>query len=80
MARSNTVILEANAASDTAETITVRVPQRQQDPANQASQQENEENFGITFLEFELGNLEKGSWYLIEEISLSTRGRKFRHP
>ncbi|MDW2860976.1 DUF1410 domain-containing protein [Mesomycoplasma ovipneumoniae] len=63
-----------DAASDTAETITVRVPQRQQDPTNQASQQENEENFGITFLEFELGGLEKGSWYLIEEISLSTRG------
>ncbi|WNM14522.1 DUF1410 domain-containing protein [Mesomycoplasma ovipneumoniae] len=62
-----------NASSDVAETITVRVPQRQQDPTNQASQQENEENFGITFLEFELGNLEKGSWYLIDEISLSTR-------
>ncbi|WP_341500913.1 DUF1410 domain-containing protein [Mesomycoplasma ovipneumoniae] len=62
-----------NASSDVAETITVRVPQRQQGPANQASQQENEENFGITFLEFELGNLEKGSWYLIDEISLSTR-------
>ncbi|MCP9306778.1 DUF1410 domain-containing protein [Mesomycoplasma ovipneumoniae] len=63
-----------NDLSDTVETITVRVPQRQQDPTNQASQQQNEENFGITFLEFELGNLEKGSWYLIEEISLSTRG------
>ncbi|WP_341491763.1 DUF1410 domain-containing protein [Mesomycoplasma ovipneumoniae] len=63
----------SDAASDTIDTITVRVPQRQQDPANQVSQQENEENFGITFLEFELGGLEKGSWYLIEEISLSTR-------
>ncbi|MDW2891201.1 DUF1410 domain-containing protein [Mesomycoplasma ovipneumoniae] len=63
----------SDAASDTVDTITVRVPQRQQGPANQASQQENEENFGITFLEFELGNLEKGSWYLIDEISLSTR-------
>ncbi|WP_143825322.1 hypothetical protein [Mesomycoplasma ovipneumoniae] len=63
-----------NDLSDTADTITVRVPQRQQDPTNQASQQQNEENFGITFLEFELGGLEKGSWYLIEEISLSTRG------
>ncbi|WP_341491107.1 DUF1410 domain-containing protein [Mesomycoplasma ovipneumoniae] len=62
-----------NDLSDTTDTITVRVPQRQQDPTNQASQQENEENFGITFLEFELGNLDKGSWYLIEEISLSTR-------
>ncbi|WP_081311030.1 DUF1410 domain-containing protein, partial [Mesomycoplasma ovipneumoniae] len=63
-----------NDLSDTTETITVRVPQRQQDPTDQASQQQNEENFGITFLEFELGGLEKGSWYLIEEISLSTRG------
>ncbi|MDW2891581.1 hypothetical protein R7X07_03760, partial [Mesomycoplasma ovipneumoniae] len=63
----------SDAASENIDTITVRVPQRQQDPANQASQQENEENFGITFLEFELGGLEKGSWYLIEEISLSTR-------
>ncbi|XBE77844.1 DUF1410 domain-containing protein [Mesomycoplasma ovipneumoniae] len=63
-----------DAASDTTDTITVRVPQRQQDPTDQASQQQNEENFGITFLEFELGELEKGSWYLIEEISLSTRG------
>ncbi|MDW2906463.1 DUF1410 domain-containing protein [Mesomycoplasma ovipneumoniae] len=63
----------SDAASENVDTITVRVPQRQQDPANQASQQENEENFGITFLEFELGGLEKGSWYLIEEISLSTR-------
>ncbi|WP_341491644.1 DUF1410 domain-containing protein [Mesomycoplasma ovipneumoniae] len=63
-----------NDLSDTTDTITVRVPQRQQDPTDQASQQQNEENFGITFLEFELGNLEKGSWYLIEEISLSTRG------
>ncbi|WP_341516306.1 DUF1410 domain-containing protein [Mesomycoplasma ovipneumoniae] len=62
-----------NDLSDTTETITVRVPQRQQDPTDQASQQQNEENFGITFLEFELGNLEKGSWYLIEEISLSAR-------
>ncbi|MDW2914359.1 DUF1410 domain-containing protein [Mesomycoplasma ovipneumoniae] len=63
----------SNASSNIAETITVRVPQRQQDPANQTSQQENEENFGITFLEFELGNLEKGSWYLIDEISLSAK-------
>ncbi|MDW2891943.1 DUF1410 domain-containing protein [Mesomycoplasma ovipneumoniae] len=64
-----------NSASENIDTITVRVPQRQPDPANQTSQQENEENFGITFLEFELGSLEKGSWYLIEEISLSTRGQ-----
>ncbi|WP_143825419.1 hypothetical protein [Mesomycoplasma ovipneumoniae] len=63
----------SNSASENIDTITVRVPQRQQDPANQAQQQENEENFGITFLEFGLGGLEKGSWYLIEEISLSTR-------
>ncbi|WP_069096724.1 DUF1410 domain-containing protein [Mesomycoplasma ovipneumoniae] len=62
-----------NSASENVDTITVRVHQRQQDPANQTSQQENEENFGITFLEFGLRNLEKGSWYLIEEISLSTR-------
>ncbi|XBE77846.1 DUF1410 domain-containing protein [Mesomycoplasma ovipneumoniae] len=60
-------------STDVADTITVRVPQRQQDPTDQASYQQNEENFGITFLEFELGDLEKGSWYLIEEISLSTR-------
>ncbi|MHA0315905.1 hypothetical protein ACXYVG_03590, partial [Mesomycoplasma ovipneumoniae] len=38
-------------------------------------QQESEENFGITFLEFELGGLEKGNWYLIEEISLVARGQ-----
>ncbi|MDW2892893.1 DUF1410 domain-containing protein [Mesomycoplasma ovipneumoniae] len=62
-------------STDVADTITVRVPQRQQDPTNQAIQQQNEENFGITFLEFELGNLDKGSWYLIEEISLSARGQ-----
>ncbi|WP_337903194.1 hypothetical protein, partial [Mesomycoplasma ovipneumoniae] len=49
-------------ASATIETIQVSQPQNN-----------NEENFGITFLEFELGNLEKGSWYLIEEISLSTK-------
>ncbi|WNM14644.1 hypothetical protein [Mesomycoplasma ovipneumoniae] len=39
----------ANDANHVADTITVRVPQRQQDPAKQASQQQNEENFGITF-------------------------------
>ncbi|MDW2923855.1 hypothetical protein R7Z81_03635, partial [Mesomycoplasma ovipneumoniae] len=54
--------------------VTVRVPQRQPSPAVQA-QQESEENFGITFLEFELGGLDKGSWYLIEEISLAARGQ-----
>ncbi|MCN0157953.1 DUF1410 domain-containing protein [Mesomycoplasma ovipneumoniae] len=54
--------------------VIVRVPQRQPSPAIQA-QQESEENFGITFLEFELGGLDKGSWYLIEEISLSARGQ-----
>ncbi|MDW2926321.1 DUF1410 domain-containing protein [Mesomycoplasma ovipneumoniae] len=54
--------------------VTVRVPQRQPSPAIQA-QQESEENFGITFLEFELGGLDKGSWYLIEEISLAARGQ-----
>ncbi|MDW2907948.1 DUF1410 domain-containing protein [Mesomycoplasma ovipneumoniae] len=54
--------------------ITVRVPQRQPSPAIQA-QQQSEENFGITFLEFELGGLEKGNWYLIEEISLAARGQ-----
>ncbi|MDW2933703.1 hypothetical protein R7X53_03395, partial [Mesomycoplasma ovipneumoniae] len=56
------------------DSITVRVPQRQPDPAIQA-QQDSEENFGITFLEFELGGLEKGNWYLIEEISLAARGQ-----
>ncbi|WHF53220.1 DUF1410 domain-containing protein [Mesomycoplasma ovipneumoniae] len=56
------------------DSVTVRVPQRQPSPAVQA-QQESEENFGITFLEFELGGLDKGSWYLIEEISLSARGQ-----
>ncbi|MHA0347516.1 DUF1410 domain-containing protein [Mesomycoplasma ovipneumoniae] len=66
----------ASAASTNKEldSVTVRVPQRQPSPAIQA-QQESEENFGITFLEFELGGLDKGSWYLIEEISLSARGR-----
>ncbi|WP_341492709.1 hypothetical protein [Mesomycoplasma ovipneumoniae] len=54
--------------------VTIRVPQRQPSPAVQA-QQESEENFGITFLEFELGGLDKGSWYLIEEISLAARGQ-----
>ncbi len=56
------------------DSVTIRVPQRQPSPAVQA-QQESEENFGITFLEFELGGLDKGSWYLIEEISLSARGQ-----
>ncbi|MDO6826191.1 hypothetical protein Q4516_02630, partial [Mesomycoplasma ovipneumoniae] len=56
------------------DSVTVRVPQRQQSPAIQA-QQDSEENFGITFLEFELGRLEKGNWYLIEEISLAARGQ-----
>ncbi|WP_337896832.1 DUF1410 domain-containing protein, partial [Mesomycoplasma ovipneumoniae] len=56
------------------DSVTVRVPQRQQSPAIQA-QQDSEENFGITFLEFELGQLEKGNWYLIEEISLAARGQ-----
>ncbi|MHA0305485.1 hypothetical protein ACXYXB_03415, partial [Mesomycoplasma ovipneumoniae] len=56
------------------DSVTVRVPQRQQSPAIQA-QQESEENFGITFLEFELGGLEKGNWYLIEEISLASKGQ-----
>ncbi|WP_337896249.1 DUF1410 domain-containing protein [Mesomycoplasma ovipneumoniae] len=56
------------------DSVTVRVPQRQPSPAIQA-QQESEENFGITFLEFELGGLEKGNWYLIEEISLAARGQ-----
>ncbi|WP_341433304.1 DUF1410 domain-containing protein [Mesomycoplasma ovipneumoniae] len=66
----------ASAASTNKEldSVTVRVPQRQPSPAIQA-QQESEENFGITFLEFELGGLDKGSWYLIEEISLSARGQ-----
>ncbi|WP_341491823.1 DUF1410 domain-containing protein [Mesomycoplasma ovipneumoniae] len=67
---------QASATSTNKEldTITVRVPQRQQSPAIQA-QQDSEENFGITFLEFELGGLEKGNWYLIEEISLAARGQ-----
>ncbi|WP_341492463.1 hypothetical protein [Mesomycoplasma ovipneumoniae] len=67
---------QASAASTNKEldSVTVRVPQRQPSPAVQA-QQESEENFGITFLEFELGGLDKGSWYLIEEISLSARGQ-----
>ncbi|MFU0909565.1 DUF1410 domain-containing protein [Mesomycoplasma ovipneumoniae] len=56
------------------DSVTVRVPQRQPSAAVQA-QQESEENFGITFLEFELGGLEKGNWYLIEEISLAARGQ-----
>ncbi|WP_341491258.1 DUF1410 domain-containing protein [Mesomycoplasma ovipneumoniae] len=56
------------------DSVTVRIPQRQPSPAVQA-QQESEENFGITFLEFELGGLEKGNWYLIEEISLAARGQ-----
>ncbi|WP_341491254.1 DUF1410 domain-containing protein [Mesomycoplasma ovipneumoniae] len=56
------------------DSVIVRVPQRQPSPAIQA-QQESEENFGITFLEFELGGLDKGSWYLIEEISLAARGQ-----
>ncbi|MDW2933014.1 DUF1410 domain-containing protein, partial [Mesomycoplasma ovipneumoniae] len=56
------------------DSVTVRVPQRQPSPAIQA-QQQSEENFGITFLEFELGGLEKGNWYLIEEISLAARGQ-----
>ncbi|MDO6826187.1 DUF1410 domain-containing protein [Mesomycoplasma ovipneumoniae] len=66
----------ASAASTNKEldSVTVRVPQRQPSPAIQA-QQDSEENFGITFLEFELGGLDKGSWYLIEEISLSARGQ-----
>ncbi|WNM15505.1 DUF1410 domain-containing protein [Mesomycoplasma ovipneumoniae] len=56
------------------DSVTVRVPQRQPSPAIQA-QQESEENFGITLLEFELGGLEKGNWYLIEEISLAAKGQ-----
>ncbi|MDW2928088.1 hypothetical protein R7X43_03575, partial [Mesomycoplasma ovipneumoniae] len=56
------------------DSVTVRVPQRQPSPAVQA-QQDSEENFGITFLEFELGGLEKANWYLIEEISLAARGQ-----
>ncbi|MDW2862086.1 hypothetical protein R7U32_03785, partial [Mesomycoplasma ovipneumoniae] len=68
-----TNINSTNATSENINAITVRVPQRQDGLTPQTQQQENEENFGITFLEFELGNLEKGSWYLIEEISLSTR-------
>ncbi|MDW2923599.1 DUF1410 domain-containing protein, partial [Mesomycoplasma ovipneumoniae] len=69
----------ASAATDPSsnkniDSVTVRVPQRQPSPAIQA-QQDSEENFGITFLEFELGGLEKGNWYLIEEISLAARGQ-----
>ncbi|MHA0284794.1 DUF1410 domain-containing protein, partial [Mesomycoplasma ovipneumoniae] len=64
----------ARSANKDIDSVTVRVPQRQQSPAVQA-QQESEENFGITFLEFELGGLDKGSWYLIEEISLAARGQ-----
>ncbi|MDW2934357.1 hypothetical protein R7038_03165, partial [Mesomycoplasma ovipneumoniae] len=56
------------------DSVTVRAPQRQPSPAIQA-QQQSEENFGITFLEFELRGLEKGNWYLIEEISLAARGQ-----
>ncbi|WP_218836655.1 DUF1410 domain-containing protein, partial [Mesomycoplasma ovipneumoniae] len=54
-------------ASTTIETIEVSQPQ------NNNQQNNNEENFGITNLEFDLTSLEKGSWYLIEEISLSTK-------
>ncbi len=61
-------------STENIDSVTVRVPQRQPDPAIQA-QQDSEENFGITFLEFELGGLEKGNWYLIEEISLAARGQ-----
>ncbi|MDO6856762.1 DUF1410 domain-containing protein [Mesomycoplasma ovipneumoniae] len=64
----------ARSANKDIDSVTVRVPQRQPSPAIQA-QQESEENFGITFLEFELGGLDKGSWYLIEEISLAARGQ-----
>ncbi|MEG3825626.1 DUF1410 domain-containing protein, partial [Mesomycoplasma ovipneumoniae] len=64
----------ARSANKDIDSVTIRVPQRQPSPAVQA-QQESEENFGITFLEFELGGLDKGSWYLIEEISLSARGQ-----
>ncbi|MDW2910126.1 hypothetical protein R7W80_02950, partial [Mesomycoplasma ovipneumoniae] len=64
----------ARSSNKNIDSVTVRVPQRQPSPAVQA-QQESEENFGITFLEFELGGLDKGSWYLIEEISLSARGQ-----
>ncbi|WP_341488149.1 hypothetical protein [Mesomycoplasma ovipneumoniae] len=61
-------------STENIDSVTVRVPQRQPSPAIQA-QQESEENFGITFLEFELGGLQKGNWYLIEEISLAARGQ-----
>ncbi|MDW2921602.1 hypothetical protein R7X17_02905, partial [Mesomycoplasma ovipneumoniae] len=64
----------ARSSNKNIDSVTVRVPQRQPSPAIQA-QQDSEENFGITFLEFELGGLDKGSWYLIEEISLSARGQ-----
>ncbi|MDW2924568.1 DUF1410 domain-containing protein, partial [Mesomycoplasma ovipneumoniae] len=69
----------ASAATDPSsnkniDSVIVRVSQRQPSPAIQA-QQDSEENFGITFLEFELGGLEKGNWYLIEEISLAARGQ-----
>ncbi|MDW2892666.1 DUF1410 domain-containing protein [Mesomycoplasma ovipneumoniae] len=56
-----------NDTSATIETIEVSQPQ------NNNQQNNNEENFGITNLEFDLTSLEKGSWYLIEEISLSTK-------
>ncbi|MHA0298182.1 DUF1410 domain-containing protein, partial [Mesomycoplasma ovipneumoniae] len=67
---------QASARSSNTEldSVTVRVPQRQIS-ASQAGQQDSEENFGITFLEFELGGLDKGSWYIIEEISLAARGQ-----
>ncbi|VEU71654.1 DUF1410 domain [Mesomycoplasma ovipneumoniae] len=61
-------------STENIDSVTVRVPQRQPSPAFQ-TQQESEENFGITFLEFELGGLQKGNWYLIEEISLAARGQ-----
>ncbi|WP_341515653.1 hypothetical protein [Mesomycoplasma ovipneumoniae] len=61
-------------STENIDSVTVRVPQRQPSPAVQ-TQQESEENFGITFLEFELGGLQKGNWYLIEEISLAARGQ-----
>ncbi|WNM16184.1 DUF1410 domain-containing protein [Mesomycoplasma ovipneumoniae] len=61
-------------STENIDSVTVRVPQRQPSAAVQA-QQESEENFGITFLEFELGGLQKGNWYLIEEISLVAKGQ-----
>ncbi|WP_341504326.1 hypothetical protein [Mesomycoplasma ovipneumoniae] len=68
------LMLDDPSTNTNIDSITVRVPQRQPSPAIQA-QQQSEENFGITFLEFELGGLEKGNWYLIEEISLAARGQ-----